>query len=84
MMGVPIDGPANVSCDRESVFKNATFPESTLKKKDNAISYHNTCEVQAASIIRLAWESSNTNLADMLTKLLAGPCLQLLTQRVLA
>jgi hypothetical protein len=84
MMGVPIDGPANVYCDSKSVFKNAAFPESTLKKKHNAISYHKVREAQAAGIIRLAWESGDTNLADMLTKLSAGTRLRILTRRVLA
>jgi hypothetical protein len=40
MMGVPVKGPANVFCDNQSVFKNCSFPESTLKKKHNAIAYH--------------------------------------------
>jgi hypothetical protein len=56
MMGDPIDGPADVYCDSKSVFKNAAFPESTLKKKHNAISYQKAREAQAAGIIRLAWE----------------------------
>ena len=34
MMGAPIDGPANVFCDNESVVKSTMNPESTLKKKN--------------------------------------------------
>jgi hypothetical protein len=30
MMGIPVDGPASVYCDNESVFKNCSAPESTL------------------------------------------------------
>ena len=33
MFGVPIDGPGNVYCDNEAVYKNTALPESTLKKK---------------------------------------------------
>ena len=33
MFGIPLDGPANVFCENESAFKNATFSESQLKKK---------------------------------------------------
>jgi hypothetical protein len=73
MMGVPLDGETNVFCDNESVFKNSTVPESTLKKKHNAIAYHRTREAQAAGIIRIAWESGDTNIADLLTKLLPRP-----------
>ena len=40
MFGVPIDGPANVYCDNEAVYKNTTIPESTLKKKHHSIAYH--------------------------------------------
>ena len=32
MFGVPVDGPARIFCDNESVVKSSTFPESTLKK----------------------------------------------------
>ena len=47
MMGIPIEGPANVFCDNEAVFKNSAFPESTVKKKHNSIAYHRTREAQA-------------------------------------
>ena len=40
MFGIPIEGPTNVFCDNETVFKNMTIPESTLKKKHNSICYH--------------------------------------------
>ena len=51
MMGVPLDSEMNVFCDNESVFKNSTIPDSTLKKKHNSIAYHCTCEAQAVNII---------------------------------
>ena len=83
MMGVPVDGPTNVFCDNESVFKNSTRPESTLKKKHNAIAYHRTREAQAAGIVRIAWEDGKSNIADLFTKLLAGPRLRELVSHVL-
>jgi hypothetical protein len=36
MTGIPIDGPANLFCDNQYVFKNCASPETTLKKKNNA------------------------------------------------
>ena len=33
MMGIPIDGPANIFCDNEDLVRNSTMPESTLKRK---------------------------------------------------
>jgi hypothetical protein len=70
MFGVPLDGPANVYCDNEAVTKNTTKPESTLNKKHHAVAYHKAREAVAAGIIRVAWEDTTTNLADLFTKLL--------------
>ena len=83
MMGIPLDEETNVFCDNESVFKNSTQPESVLKKKHNAIAYHRTREAQAAGLVRIAWEEGETNLADILTKLLPGPRLRFLAQRIM-
>ena len=76
MMGIELDGPTNVFCDNESVFKNSTRPDSTLKKKHNSIAYHRAREAVAAGTIRIAWEDGRFNLADVLTKLLPGPRLR--------
>jgi hypothetical protein len=72
MFGVPIDGPANVFCDNRGVVKNASIPESTLMKKHNAINYHAVREAAAAGILRVGKEDGETNLADLLTKVLSG------------
>ena len=40
MMGVPIWGPSLIFGDNMSVIHNTQRPESTLKKKSNAIAYH--------------------------------------------
>ena len=68
MFGIPIDGPTNVVCDNEAVTKNTIHPESTLKKKHNAIAYHRAREAVAAGTIRVTKEDGKTNLADVLTK----------------
>jgi hypothetical protein len=83
MMGVQVDGPTNIFCDNESVVKNTTRPESTLKKKHNAIAYHRVREAQAAGIVRIVKEDGETNLADLFTKLLAGPRLRYLAGKIL-
>src|SRR5210317_969152 len=72
MFGVPIDGPANVFCDNQGVVKNASIPESTLLKKHNAINYHAVREAVAAHILRVGKEDGETNLADLLTKIITG------------
>ena len=78
MFGVPLQGPTNVFCDNESVVKNTTVPESVLKKKHAAISYHRVREAVASGTMRIAHESGETNLADILTKAVAGPKLKYL------
>ena len=68
MFGVPIDGPTNVFCDNEAVYKNVSSSDSQLKKKHNSICYHKVRESVAAGIIFVFKENSETNLADILTK----------------
>ena len=72
MFGVPIEGPTNVFCDNRGVVKNVSIPESTLMKKHNAINYHAVREAAAAGILRVGKEDGETNLADLLTKVLNG------------
>jgi hypothetical protein len=72
MFGVPIEGPANVFCDNRGVVKNVSVPESMLMKKHNAINYHAVREAVAAGILRVGKEDGETNLADLLTKVLTG------------
>ncbi len=70
MFGIPIEGPTNCYIDNDSVVSSSTQPESTLKKRHLAIAYHRVREVVAAGIVRIAYEASSTNIADMLTKIL--------------
>jgi len=72
MMGVPLVGHAHVRVDNMSVVRNTSAPESQLKKKSNSIAYHFVREAAAADIVRIAYEPSETNLADILTKIQPG------------
>ena len=83
MFGIPIDGPTGVFCDNESVVKNTTRPESSLKKENQAIGYHKGCEATEAGTIMIAKEDGDTNVADLLTKLLPGPRLRRLSSMVM-
>ena len=67
-MGIPIDGPAEVLCDNQSIVTNTSVPASVLNKRHNAICYHRVREAQAAEIIRTGWIPGELNLADLLTK----------------
>lgn len=66
---IPIEGSTNVFCNNEVVTKATRNPEITLTKKHNAVAYHKVREAVAMGIIRVAWEDTHTNLADLLTKL---------------
>ena len=70
MFGIPIEGATNCYIDNDSVVSSSTQPESTLKKRHLAIAYHRVREAVAAGIVRIAYEASSTNIADMLTKIL--------------
>jgi hypothetical protein len=83
MMGILVAGVTNFFCDNKSVVKSSVRPESTLKKKHNAIGYHHVHEAQAPDIIQVAWEPTNLNLADLLTKVLPGPKLGTLIAQIL-
>ena len=68
MLGIPMEGPTNVFCDNEAVFKNTSIPDSTLKKKHMSICYHLVNEAVAAHTMWVTKESTTTNLADLFTK----------------
>jgi hypothetical protein len=72
IFGVPMDGPANVFCDHRGLVRNTSTPESMLIKKHNAINYHAVQEGAAAGILRVGIEDGETNVADLLMKVLSG------------
>ena len=82
MFGVPLDGPANVFGDHQSVVTNVSTPESTLKKKHNSIAYHLCRETIAAGIILLRKVVSTKNLADLFTKSLDPATRQYHTSKI--
>ena len=83
MMGITLMGPMSTFCDNESVVRNTTRPELTLKKKHNAITYHRVHEAQATGIMEITKIDGKSNLADILTKCLPGPCLHELISHIL-
>ena len=68
MFGVPLEGPTNMFCDNEAFFKNASIPDSTLKKKHTLICYHRCREAVASRTVRVAKEGTLMNLSDLFTK----------------
>lgn len=72
MMGVPVTGPSYVVGDNMSVVANVSKPESTLRKKSNAICYHAVREAVAMGKVLIAHIPTKSNLADLFTKVLYG------------
>jgi hypothetical protein len=70
MFGIPLDGPAQVFCDNQGVVKNTSVPESVLTKKHNAVNYHAVREAVASGAMEVIKEDTETNLADLFTKVL--------------
>jgi hypothetical protein len=82
MFGIPMEGATSIFCDNESVVKNTAYSESTLKKKHLSIAYHRCREAVAAGFVRIGHIAGEVNPADVLTKLLPGPRLRKLLQRI--
>ena len=68
MLGVPLDGPAMMYGDNNSVVLSTSTPSSVLKNKHNTIAYHRVREALAAGILVFSHIRSEENLADILTK----------------
>lgn len=83
MFGILIEGPANVFCDNESVYKNATFAESQLRKKHLSICFHRVRETVASEIIFPHKVGTDSNLADLLTKSLPPDKRKFLRERIM-
>ena len=40
MMGIPVEVPAYIEGDNQSILASTTIPDSTLKKKSQSIAYN--------------------------------------------
>ena len=58
IMGVPLEGLANIYCDNDSVVKSSTNPEATLSKKNVSITYHKCRQAFAAGITNIYFQYS--------------------------
>jgi hypothetical protein len=83
MLGIPLDGPADLFCDNMSVVLSASMASSVLKKKHNNISFHKVRETVASKAMRISHENTDSNLSDLLSKQIAGPQHKLLTSHIL-
>ena len=68
MLRIPVVDSTKILCDNESVVKNSSILSSTLNKKRISIAYHFVRWHIEAGVIKVAWISTNENLADTMTK----------------
>jgi hypothetical protein len=68
--GVPLDGPAWLLGDNQSVITSSTIPHSQLGKRHNALSYHRVREAVASKILYFCKIAGSQNPSDVLTKYL--------------
>ena len=72
-MGIPLDGPAWLFGDNNSVIISGTIPSSMLNKRHNALAYHRVRSAIAAKVMYFCYVPSQENIADVLTKFLPFP-----------
>jgi hypothetical protein len=72
MLGVRINELSHAFCDNVSVVCNMTEPESTLKKKRNAIACHCVREAVAMKEILIACKPADINLSELMMKARPG------------
>ena len=68
MMGIPLDGPAWLFGDNQSVITSSTIPHSALGKRHTALAYHRVREAVAAGVMYFCKIDGKQNPADCLTK----------------
>jgi hypothetical protein len=72
-LGVPVTNASYLFGDNLGVIQNSSNPESDIKKKHVAISYHMVREAIAAKIVFPYWIKGQFNLSDIMTKQIGGP-----------
>ena len=73
MFGVPIDVSTDIFCENEAVYRNASTPESQLRKKHHSILYHMSRKAVVSGAFRRSEEDTDANLSDLFTKVLLQP-----------
>jgi Phosphoglucose isomerase len=70
MLRIPLDGPAWLFGDNQSVITSSTIPHSNLNKCHNALSYHRVREAISAKVMYFIHIDGKLNPSDVMTKFL--------------
>ena len=72
MMRIPVNNPAFVYGDNQSVLWNTTDPDSALKKKSSSVAYHFVREGVAKDEWRTGYVKTSENPSDVMTKVIVS------------
>ena len=70
MLGIPLDGPAWLFGDNQSVITSSIIPHSNLNKRPNALSNHRVREAISAKVLYFIHVEGKNNPSDIMTKFL--------------
>ena len=65
MMGIPVNNPAFIYGDNQSILWNTIDPDSTLKKKSSSVAYHFVCEGVTKDKWRTGYVKTSENPSDV-------------------
>ena len=71
--GIPVEGPAEVFCNKISLVNNSIIITSASNKMQNYICHHRVREAQAAGILRVGWIPGEFILSNLFTKTTSLP-----------
>ena len=71
MFGIPVLEESKIFCDNQAAVKSGSNPDTRLQKKHNSIAFHRIREAVAGGWILIYHEDGQSNLADLLTKVLS-------------
>jgi len=72
MFGIPVEGPAFIFGDNQSVLVNSYVPEFIINNKSQSIDFHFISEGCARDEWRTSYVHTSLNVADLMTKPLLG------------
>ena len=71
MFSIPILGKSRIFCNNQAAVRSGSNPDTCLQKKHNSIAFHRVREAVAGGWILIYHEDAQSNLADLLTKVLS-------------
>ena len=78
-----VEGLTNMYVYNGSVVKSSTMTEYILKKRHLSILYHAVRKAVADGKVRIGWVPTGRNISNLLTKVLEGPKIREIVNKIL-